>query len=119
MAQHNDKPKPFKWTKTAEDKGHRPTTTGVMLLLLAWQKARIILAWYLGLTSSPTWQRGFSLASGALCLAILGLHLAALFQWSADLEYRGSNRWRLCADRPVPAGLHQRAIPKSRSKFVL
>lgn len=52
-----------------------PVSTGVAVLLLAWQKARIILAQYLGLAAAPTWRRGFNLALGGLFMVFLGLYM--------------------------------------------
>ena len=51
--------------------------TGVMVLLLALFKARIILSRYLGLWAAPSWRRGFNLSLTAFCLLLLGLYLAA------------------------------------------
>ncbi|MFP7674476.1 nitric oxide reductase F protein [Marivita sp. S0852] len=55
-----------------------PVAAGVAVMVLAWQKARIILAQYLGLASAPTWRRGFDVALTALCLLLLGLYLVPL-----------------------------------------
>lgn len=52
-----------------------PAVTGIAVLLLAWQKARIILTRYLGLADAPTWRRGFDFALAVLCLLMLGLYL--------------------------------------------
>lgn len=57
---------------------HWPVATGVAVLGLAWQKARIILSQYLGLAQAPAWRRGFELALGLLCLLMLGLYLMPL-----------------------------------------
>ncbi len=47
---------------------------GIAILVLAWLKARLILAAYLGLAAAPFWRRGFEIA-----LAAYGLLLAALY----------------------------------------
>jgi len=57
---------------------HWSTASGIAVLLLAWQKARIILAQYLGLAAAPRWQRGFNLALGAVFLTFLALYLVPL-----------------------------------------
>jgi len=48
---------------------------GILILLLAWAKARIILARYLGLACAPFWRRGFDIALGVFCLMCLGLYI--------------------------------------------
>ncbi len=50
---------------------------GVLILLLALFKARIILSRYLGLSQVPTWRRGFNLSLSLFCLMLLGLYLAS------------------------------------------
>ncbi len=50
----------------------------IATLALAWQKARIILAQYLGLAAAPAWRRGFEFALAMLCLLMLGLYLVPL-----------------------------------------
>lgn len=57
---------------------HWPVITSIAILGLAWQKARIILAQYLGLAAAPSWRRGFELALALLCLLMLGLYLVPL-----------------------------------------
>lgn len=53
---------------------------GAAILTLAWAKARVILAHYLGLVRAPFWQRGFDTALALFCLVLLGLYLGpALF----------------------------------------
>jgi hypothetical protein len=47
------------------------------LLGLAWVKARVILASYLGLSAAPAWLRGFSLVLGLHVMALLVLALSA------------------------------------------
>lgn len=47
------------------------------LLGLAWAKARVILASYLGLSAAPAWLRGFSLVLGLYVLTLLVLALSA------------------------------------------
>ncbi len=59
------------------DAGVDRRVTGVMVLLLALFKARVILSRYLGLWAAPTWRRGFNLSLTAFCLLFLGLYLAA------------------------------------------
>lgn len=51
---------------------------GSLILALAWLKARVILARYLGLAAAPSWRRGFDLALGLFCLLLLGLYLMPL-----------------------------------------
>lgn len=50
---------------------------GVVILLLAWAKARIIAARYLDLAQAPGYLRGFSLVLALFMLALLGLYAAA------------------------------------------
>lgn len=51
-------------------------TYGVILVILvAWMKARIILGTYLELNHAPFWRRGFNVALTAFALAALGLYL--------------------------------------------
>lgn len=45
------------------------------VLALAWLKARLILARYLGLAAAPTWRRGFETVLGLYALLLLGLFL--------------------------------------------
>jgi hypothetical protein len=52
--------------------------TGALILTLAWLKARVILARYLGLAAAPFWRRGFDLALALFCLLLLGLYLLPL-----------------------------------------
>ena len=47
------------------------------LLLLAWVKARVILAHYLGLSAAPHILRGFSAVLAIYCIGLLVLTLAA------------------------------------------
>ncbi len=47
---------------------------GVLIVLLALMKARLILAHYLGLSEAPTWRRGFNLSLTLFCLCLLGLY---------------------------------------------
>ncbi|MFP7570543.1 hypothetical protein [Marivita sp. S2033] len=55
-----------------------PLGAGIAVLALAWLKARIILAQYLGLAEVPSWRRGFEFALAALCLLMLGIYLMPL-----------------------------------------
>lgn len=48
---------------------------GAIILALAWAKARVILARYLGLAQAPFWRRGFETALALFCLLLLGLYL--------------------------------------------
>ncbi|TDL76328.1 nitric oxide reductase F protein [Palleronia sediminis] len=57
---------------------HWPVASGVAVLVLAWWKARIILARYLGLDAAPAWRRRFDFGLGCLCVLMLGLYLAPL-----------------------------------------
>ncbi|MDZ7711339.1 MAG: nitric oxide reductase F protein [Roseovarius sp.] len=50
--------------------------SGVLILALAWLKARVILARYLGLADAPFWRRGFEMSLAGFCLLLLGLYLA-------------------------------------------
>lgn len=49
---------------------------GAAILGLAWTKARIVLARYLGLAAAPSWLRGFELVLGLYAALLLGLYLA-------------------------------------------
>lgn len=49
---------------------------GTAILVLAWVKARVILARYLGLAAAPFWRRGFELSLALFCLLLLALYLA-------------------------------------------
>lgn len=51
---------------------------GGIILALAWLKARVILARYLGLAGAPFWRRGFGIALALFCLLLLGLYLLPL-----------------------------------------
>lgn len=51
---------------------------GGLILALAWVKARVILARYLGLAQAPFWRRGFEIALAVFCLGLLGLYLLPL-----------------------------------------
>ena len=48
---------------------------GVVILALAWLKARVILARYLGLAAAPFWRRGFEVALALFCALLLGLYV--------------------------------------------
>ncbi|MEI2686990.1 MAG: nitric oxide reductase F protein [Cypionkella sp.] len=48
-----------------------------LLLVLAWLKARVILARYLGLAAAPDWLRGFNLVLALYAILLLALTLAA------------------------------------------
>jgi hypothetical protein len=49
---------------------------GVILLVLAWFKARLILGDYLGLRAAPFWRRGFGLVLAVYAAGLLGLYMA-------------------------------------------
>lgn len=51
---------------------------GIGVLTLAWLKARIILAQYLGLAAAPFWRRGFEISLAGFCVLLLALYLAPL-----------------------------------------
>lgn len=51
---------------------------GVVILFLAWAKARLILNEYLGLANAPFWRRGFGTVLGFFVLGLLALYLAPL-----------------------------------------
>ncbi|SDG41315.1 nitric oxide reductase NorF protein [Celeribacter baekdonensis] len=55
-----------------------PIVAGVAVMALAWQKARIILADYMGLQRAPRWRRGFDVCLTGLCLLMLALYAAPL-----------------------------------------
>ncbi len=50
---------------------------GVVIVLLALAKARIILAQYLRLAQAPGWLRGFTVVIALFGVLVLGLFLAA------------------------------------------
>ncbi|WP_022705026.1 cytochrome C oxidase subunit IV family protein [Pseudorhodobacter ferrugineus] len=54
-----------------------PLLGGIIILLLAWAKARIIAARYLELAQAPAYLRGFSLVLALFMLTLLGLYVAA------------------------------------------
>ena len=54
-----------------------PFLGGIVILLLAWAKARIIAARYLELAQAPAYLRGFSLVLALFMIALLALYLAA------------------------------------------
>ncbi|WP_299470881.1 hypothetical protein [uncultured Roseibium sp.] len=49
--------------------------TGILVLIFAWMKARVVLSRYLGLWQAPVWLTGFNWALGLFCLLLLGLFL--------------------------------------------
>lgn len=51
--------------------------TGVLLLVLAFAKGRIILDDYLGLRQAPAWRRGFALGLAIFLASLATLYLAA------------------------------------------
>lgn len=54
-----------------------PLLGGIVILLLAWAKARIIAARYLELRQAPGYLRGFSFVLALFMAGLLGLYLAA------------------------------------------
>lgn len=52
-----------------------PAVVGVVILLFAWMKSRVILSRYLGLWRAPSWRAGFNAVLGLYCLLLLGLYL--------------------------------------------
>lgn len=53
---------------------------GVSILVLAWIKARIVLARYMGLARAPAWQRGFDICLGLFAAMLIGLYLVPVMQ---------------------------------------
>ena len=64
--------------RTSEAAGWAPVAAGVIILLLALVKGRIILSRYLGLEATRFWRRGFNTALTLYALVLLGLYLAPL-----------------------------------------
>lgn len=56
-----------------------PSVTGVVVLALAWMKARVILSRYLGLWQAPVWQSGFNWVLALYCSLLLALYLIPAF----------------------------------------
>ncbi len=56
-----------------------PDVTGlaVVILGLAFAKARLILHHYLGLAGAPSWRRGFDMVVAGFCLLLAALALLA------------------------------------------
>lgn len=52
------------------------TLSGAAILALAWLKARLIFARYLGLAAAPFWLRGFEITFALYTALLLPLHLA-------------------------------------------
>nr|WP_319947414.1 cytochrome C oxidase subunit IV family protein [uncultured Shimia sp.] len=48
---------------------------GMLILLLAFAKSRVILKWYLGLSQAPSWRRGFQVVLGLYCCVLFGFYL--------------------------------------------
>jgi len=57
--------------------GQAITLGGALILALAWWKARVILARYLGLAQAPFWRRGFDTVLALYAALLLVLYLAA------------------------------------------
>ena len=64
--------------KTASGANWVPVAAGVVILLLALIKGRIILSRYLGLETTRFWRRGFNTALTIYALVLLGLYLAPM-----------------------------------------
>jgi len=52
---------------------------GAVILAVAWAKARLILARYLGLAQAPGWLGGFQAVLGAFLLLLYGIYLVPAF----------------------------------------
>ncbi len=63
---------------TASGVDWSPVVAGVVILLLALIKGRIILSRYLGLEATRFWRRGFNAALTIYALVLLGLYLAPM-----------------------------------------
>ena len=59
----------------AVESGGSSRLAGAVILLLAYLKARLILANYLGLAGAPSWLRGFNLVIGLFMALLLALYL--------------------------------------------
>jgi len=57
--------------------GSASLAAGAAILALAWAKARVILARYLGLAQAPSWRQGFEIVLGLFALGLLVLYLMA------------------------------------------
>ena len=57
------------------DAGLLGPLAGTVILVLAYLKARLILANYLGLAGAPFWRRGFNLAIGLYMMLLMALYL--------------------------------------------
>lgn len=55
--------------------GAGSAAAGAAILVLAWAKAEVILARYLGLAQAPFWHRGVRLVLGLYAAGLLGLFL--------------------------------------------
>ena len=53
---------------------------GVLILVFAWMKARLILSRYLGLWRAPFWLSGFNWALGLFSLLLLVLYLVPVIR---------------------------------------
>ncbi|WP_394197019.1 cytochrome C oxidase subunit IV family protein [Litoreibacter albidus] len=60
---------------TLKDGGADIRIIGIVVLVLALLKSRLILSRYLGLAGAPAWRRGFNLSLTLFVLLLLGLHL--------------------------------------------
>lgn len=57
--------------------GQAGLAASLIILMLAWAKARIILRSYLGLAAAPAWARGFALALAGYMLLAMALVVMA------------------------------------------
>jgi len=64
--------------KTASGANWVPVVAGMVILLLALIKGRIILSRYLGLETTRFWRRGFNTALTIYALVLMGLYLAPM-----------------------------------------
>lgn len=60
--------------------GHWMAVAGAVILILAWIKARIVLARYMGLARAPAWRRGFDICLGLFAALLIGLYLVPVMQ---------------------------------------
>ena len=54
-----------------------PPVAGLLILAIAWAKARLIFLWYLDLADVPQWRTGILFALGLFIAVLFGLYLAA------------------------------------------
>lgn len=51
--------------------------SGVLILVCAWAKARLVFLWYLDLAPVPGWRGGILFGLALFTLVLLGLYVAA------------------------------------------